>query len=174
VRGGRHRVERERKAAASGEPTVDLPDPFRNQLTVTESGCWRWYGQHREDGRPRLHGDYVYRVLYRRLRGAIPRRRVLHHVICNQRWCANPWHVEPLTQSEHMKAHGFGGDWGQSAKPTCPRGHPYDGSNLVVWKNERHCRTCMREASKRFYRANVTEQRAKARDRQRRKRADSA
>jgi hypothetical protein len=36
-------------------------------------------------------------------------------------------------------------------KTHCPRGHPYDGENLVIDNGARKCRTCRRESSRRAY-----------------------
>lgn len=76
---------------------------------------------------------------------------ICHHT-CHNPSCTNPEHIEMMTQSEHMKRHGAGGDWGQADKTHCPQGHPYDEANTYHWRNERHCREC-RKAAKRRYRA---------------------
>lgn len=152
----RFRRERRARAAATGKPLVDgLPEAFAGQLTL-DGECWRWHGQHRLDGRPQYRTDYVYRILFRALRGALSDDAVLHHAVCHHRWCANPWHTEPMTQGEHMRAHGFGGDVnvGQALKTHCPKGHPYDEGNTYRWRGERQCRTCMRETYARHRRRN--------------------
>ena len=132
----------------------ELPAKMRNLVTLAGvewngSQCWCWHGAHRiHDGRPVLGKEYVYRILYRELRGALPNGKgnVLHHG-CHRVWCVNPWHGESLNQSAHMREHGLGGDWGQREKATCPHGHAYDEANTYWYSRsdgslERHCRAC--------------------------------
>jgi hypothetical protein len=170
------RRTRQQKAIASGEPLViGLPDDFAGQVTVTVKGCWRWHGQRRTDGRPLYLTQYVYRLLFVALRGPLKPSDILHHAECHQYWCANPWHTEPLTQSVHMKRHGFGGDGAghagkQSQKTRCPAGHPYDEENTVRISGERRCRECLRASGRRTYYANLEHNRRKAREREQRKR----
>jgi len=117
------------------------------------SDCWKWGGVHRvSDGRPLFKGkQYAYRVIYEAARGPIPAGAVAHHA-CGNAWCVNPWHIELTTQSNHMRAHGFGGDAnvGQADKTHCPAGHLYSEANTYRWGNERHCMTCRRAAKLRY------------------------
>lgn len=117
-----------------------------------------WDG-HRTDGRPTIRSRYAYRVIYEAATGEpLNPSTVLHHT-CGHPECINPWHLEPLTQSEHMKEHGRGGDWGQAAKTHCARGHEYNPENTYIYMRtrdgetvrERHCRECTR-INKRAYR----------------------
>jgi hypothetical protein len=115
----------------------------RTQVTDLEwngTCCWRWLGAHKRDGRPVLNQKYVYRILYERERGPLPQGRDTHHS-CERSWCINPWHVEPMTHSEHMKIHG---NPYQAHKTHCKAGHPFDEANTHRWKNRRFCRACNR------------------------------
>jgi hypothetical protein len=133
-------------------PSLDVPPVVALTLiTVVAGGCWHFLGTHRKhDGRPVLANKYVYRLLYELVRGPIPKGHVAHHQRCDDKACVNPWHVEPMTQSQHMMEHGFGGDAnvGQAAKTHCRNGHEYNVANTYAYKrhgrNERHCRTCAR------------------------------
>lgn len=79
---------------------------------------------------------------YESLIGPWPGRMEPHHT-CENRWCVNPWHIEPLTKTEHARLHGGSAE---RAKTHCPKGHPYNGSNLMVERNgNRRCRTCKNE-----------------------------
>lgn len=117
--------------------------------------CWRWPGYHRPtDDRATVGGKYVYRLLYEAAGGDEADTKSLHHK-CENAWCVNPWHLEPLTQSAHMQEHGFGGDWGQADKQVCSNGHPYSPENTYVYQRkngstERHCRICVRDAKARY------------------------
>ena len=95
--------------------------------------------------RPTLGSRYVYRIVYEELIGPLPRGKGSHHG-CEHKWCINPWHTEVLSQSEHNRAHGLGGDWGQAKKTHCPAGHPYDEENTYHTRGERQCRACKRES----------------------------
>lgn len=107
--------------------------------------CWPWGGSHREsDGRPVYRKQYAYRLTYEQFIGPVPSGRpVLHHV-CENPWCVNPWHLEPLTQSEHAKRHDrFAGQPWQVRKTTCPRGHRYDRVTVKPdGSEERYCSIC--------------------------------
>lgn len=41
-------------------------------------------------------------------------------------------------------------------KPTCPKGHPFTGDNLIISARQRVCRTCRNEGNRR-YRARIRE-----------------
>lgn len=127
-----------------------------------DTPCEAWDGRHRKsDGRPLVGKQYAYRVLWEERRGPLE-EKVLHHR-CEQKWCVNLDHLEPITQGEHLREHGLPGDWGQADKTECPQGHPYAGENLYVSPNgERHCREC-RRAAKRRYRARLKETNAPTR-----------
>ena len=119
-------------------------------------GCWLWPApSRRPDLRPIVSRRYVYRMVYEAATGELlDRHTVLHH-LCGNAWCVNPLHVEALSQSQHVKTHGYGGDWGQAKKTHCKNGHPYDEDNTYVYirKNgsvERHCQTCVRAAKKKY------------------------
>jgi HNH endonuclease len=113
--------------------------------------CQHWKGKHRKwDGRPVLGDVYAYRIAYEAKHGKLEPGQILHHR-CGHDWCVNPDHLMPMTQGEHMRLHGFGGDAnvGQALKTHCPAGHPYDDENTYHWRGERQCRICRLEASRR-------------------------
>lgn len=122
--------------------------------------CIKWEGKHRQsDGRPVTDDKkYAYRVLYEEKYGPLDSKIILHHK-CNNSWCVNIDHLEPSTQSEHMKKHGFiKGDWGQALKTKCPQGHLYDEENTYIYitkegYKERHCKAC-RKLAKAKYKSN--------------------
>jgi hypothetical protein len=113
--------------------------------------CVPWPGKHRKtDGRPILGRQYAYRVLWEEAHGPL-NGLSLHHR-CENKWCVNLAHLEPMKQGDHLREHGLPGDWGQADKTHCPQGHEYTEENTYHWRGERHCRTC-RTAAKRRYNA---------------------
>ena len=127
---------------------------------MDDTPCWIWPGSLRKyDGRPVWKKKYVYRIIYIALHGDLPRKTILDH-ICGVPSCVNPFHLQPLTQSEHIKLEMSRGklkkgdlNVGQAEKKNCPSGHPYFGDNLYVSPNgDRHCRACRRSAKIRYRR----------------------
>jgi hypothetical protein len=99
-----------------------------------------------------VDGRYHYRIEYEKVHGPLSPGVILHHRCDNPR-CVNVEHLIPMTQSEHLKLHGFGGDKnvGQSLKTHCPAGHEYSEENTYHWRGERQCRTCRSAAKRRYY-----------------------
>jgi hypothetical protein len=106
---------------------------------VAESGCWIWqraisstgYGVTSVAGR---HGP-AHRVMYERLKGAIPVGMQLDH-LCRVRACVNPDHLEPVSQAENIRR----------ARPShCKHGHEFTEENTwlrYVPGREMPHRTC--------------------------------
>lgn len=128
--------------------------PLRERLfakiKINPDGCWLWlgcrsngYGQIRDRGRARL----AHRVMYELLIGKIPDGLHVDH-LCRVPLCVNPQHLEPVTQRENI-LRGVGVSAMEAKKTHCPKGHPYSGDNLSVWRNKRYCRACAREYDKR-------------------------
>ena len=107
-----------------------------------------------EDGRPIEDGKYVYRILWEKANGPLPQGMVLHHK-CDNVWCCNLKHLEPMTRAEHA-AHHLKGRLLRPARTHCANGHPYDEEN-TRWVNSsrdgryKACRICDK-ATKRRYR----------------------
>lgn len=125
-------------------------------MIVLTKPCVQWTGRHRkEDGRP-IDGQsrYVYRVKYEEVFGPIPSKFILHHV-CDNSWCIEPTHLNPMPQNDHIKEHGLPGSRGQANKTHCPQNHEYNQKNTYYYAtkdgfSERHCRICRLAAKKRF------------------------
>lgn len=79
----------------------------------------------------------------------------LHHT-CRHAWCVNPWHLTPMTSSEHALLYA---PEPRARKDTCVNGHDLtDPANVFITtrrsgpragKTERHCRLCMAEWKRR-------------------------
>lgn len=122
-----------------------LPPRFwRSVIPEPNSGCWLWlasssrckggYGQVHFNGR----GELAHRAFYTALVAPIPSGLVLDH-LCRTTICVNPAHLEPVPQSVNIQRGGNG----NRRKTHCPKGHAYEGENLIiVMRTERICRAC--------------------------------
>lgn len=81
---------------------------------MNREDCVKWWGSFspqgygiiQVEGKQQLAHRYIYESAY----GEIPYGCDLHHK-CENKWCINPYHLEPLTRSEHFytkNCPGFG------------------------------------------------------------------
>jgi hypothetical protein len=121
--------------------------------------CWPWPGKLNHNGYAlictttaqlpgRKRCGSGHRKAYELLIGPIPEGLTLDH-LCRVRHCVNPWHMEPVTNTENvLRGQSF---TAKHAKKThCPSGHPYSGENLRMYEGRRYCRACANE----FHRKN--------------------
>lgn len=138
----------------SGPKPIPLRDRIVRNSEALSDGCWRWKGYlRRHDG----YGDFkvgrrsylAHRISYEAFIGAIPSGFQLDH-LCRNRWCVNPWHLEPVTNRENCL---------RGRSPTiliylsghCGAGHEMKGENVYVRPDGgRDCRACNREAVRRY------------------------
>lgn len=124
-----------------------------DRLAEDGSGCWLWlgmqngagYGLVKHVGRRLM----VHRVTYELMIAEVPDGLVLDH-LCRVRRCANPYHLEPVTNTVNLlRGEGFGAR--NARKTSCDSGHPLSGANLLISCDQRVCRTCKRtkEAARR-------------------------
>jgi hypothetical protein len=93
-----------------GMPMIQLPGsvPLRisGYLEERPNGCWTWGKAHSTAGYACVWWNRsqrsLHRVLYELLRGPVPVDMVLDHVVCEDRSCPNPWHVEPTTNIANL------------------------------------------------------------------------
>lgn len=84
---------------------VDLPSivPPRiaDYLTEDDNGCWKWGRAHSSQGYSCVWWEgsqqSLHRVLYQLLIGPVPEGLVLDHIVCENKWCASPYHLAPAT-----------------------------------------------------------------------------
>ena len=121
--------------------------------------CWEWqrakssgYGYFSLDGK--LHR--VHRFIYLTGVGTADGLTIDH--LCRNRCCANPEHLEAVTNEENIRR----GEWRGSAvrvqleKDTCPNGHLYTEDTLYVSPNrrDRQCKICMKETGRKWKQKN--------------------
>ncbi len=92
----------------------------------------------------RAGSAYVYHILWEMFGGDAD-VAALHHT-CENTWCVNPWHLRPLTPSEHASLHQAERNK-KRTKDECVNGHSYnDPSNVGYGKRgnatERYCKAC--------------------------------
>jgi hypothetical protein len=132
---------------------MDLTERFLAKITTDErTGCWLWTGYVMPNGYAQFNIGrrhiYAHRWAYERWVGPIPEGAQIDHVRergCVHRHCANPAHLEPVSNRENAKR----GRWGRTTH--CPAGHPYDETNtyIIPGTGARQCRECKRDAHRR-------------------------
>jgi hypothetical protein len=114
-------------------------------LLVDENGCWVHRNPNKKSGYGYVGWEnktrLVHRIVYEGMVGPVPDGLQLDH-LCRNRACANPDHLEPVTQSENTRR----GAIPNLLKKECPRGHPYSGDNLYTDEKtgRRQCKECRR------------------------------
>lgn len=139
---------------------VDLPEDLEL--------CWKWLGgQSSGYGRFSIDSSLVanrkqvpaHRFAYEYFHGPLAKDLVLHH-ICKNTLCVNPKHLQPLSIKEHVAQSISVGVMVaalQSVKTHCPKGHPYEGSNLSIRRDgSRVCRECKRQRYNEWRKRNLT------------------
>jgi hypothetical protein len=143
-----------------GRAPQSLEDRLLARVEQEPEGCWIWTGAlshngygtlqigSRSDGTRRM--VRAHRLAYELFVGPIPEGHEIDHH-CSVRRCCNPSHLEAVTQSVNNERSESPS--GKNAKKThCKRGHRLANENLYVTRSgERHCRTCKREAWRRYY-----------------------
>jgi hypothetical protein len=102
------------------------------------------YGQFRIGRRIVL----AHRAAYEAERGPIPAGLVIDH-LCRTPACVNVNHMEAVTKRENT-LRGIGPSAMHALKTHCPKGHAYTESNTYIYRNQRTCRACNREAVARY------------------------
>lgn len=153
-------AHRDERPAGCGErvmlPLMAPPDRerFLRFVTVDKSGCWLWNGSSVLGGYGRftLRGRRVlaHRAAYEGTVGPIALGMTLDH-LCRRPACANPSHMEPVTQTENnARAHSWWRD-----RTECINGHHFSDANTRIRVKSsgarvRLCRACQRERMRAF------------------------
>jgi hypothetical protein len=96
----------------------------------------------------------VHRITYAQEVGPIPDGKDLHHRVTCTKACCNPDHLTPVTPLEHGALDKSIGSINRD-KTHCPKGHAYDGGNLLIritarGYNNRFCRQCHADVCHRY------------------------
>jgi hypothetical protein len=91
-----------------------------------------------------------YRAIFEFINGPLEGLH-LHHE-CENPLCINPEHLKPVTRAEHNKIHGKL----REKKTHCVNGHEYTEENTAIYRSggrklARSCRTCRRDAGRRYH-----------------------
>lgn len=116
-------------------------------LVWTGAKSWSGYGQFRYMNKTVKAHRYSYELFV----GKIPDGLVIDH-LCNNRWCVNPKHLEPVSQKENIRRGltGFSARIRQLNKTHCPQNHPFSPENTYLTKKGfRKCKECRREYRRR-------------------------
>lgn len=108
--------------------------------------CWNWINVGEQGyGKIAVPGEIArkaHRVIWKRLKGAIPNGFVVHHICANRR-CVNPIHLTLMDSADHCGLSKRGA-------AECRRGHRYTATSHRLTKHgHRVCRICERQAHKR-------------------------
>jgi hypothetical protein len=118
-----------------------------------ETGCIPWLRRINEHGYGTIGGKLAHRVEWAKVHGPIAEGLTIDHMChdpevcqlgddCPHRRCVNTEHMRLVTLAENNARV-------VRRKPTrCPKGHPYEGDNLLVCNGFYLCRTCRTEARK--------------------------
>lgn len=108
-------------------------------LSAGPFACWTWTAsKNRKNGYGWFgvwpNGSWVaHRVSYELCVGPVPDGLDLDH-LCRNRYCVNPFHLEPVTRSENLKR----GTVGRKKQDFCRRGHTIS----TLPSGRRRCRKC--------------------------------
>lgn len=88
----------------------------------------------------------VHVLVWESVNGPVPPGLELDH-LCRQRDCHEPSHLEAVPRRVNiLRGNGFSAR--NARKDRCPKDHPYEGDNLIVYRDKeggehRYCRTCI-------------------------------
>ena len=88
-------------------PVLTLEDKFLSKVVAHSwTSCWLWTGARNSYGYGNIRVNKIHknahRVSYELAFGPPPAGLDLDH-LCNNKWCVNPLHLEPVTRSENLK-----------------------------------------------------------------------
>lgn len=122
--------------------------------------CILWTGRVNEYGYGTIGVSLAHRRAWEEANGPIPKGLVIDHIChdpdicrlgveCPHRKCVNVAHMKVVTAKENRERtySAFG------IKTHCPKGHAYEGDNLLISDGRRYCRACKRENQKNIRRA---------------------
>jgi hypothetical protein len=131
--------------------------------------CWPWMAYRNRDGygsfRVDDHTESAHRVAWVEENGPVPEGMdVLHH--CDNPPCCNPRHLFLGTAADNARDSVAKGRHQAARKTHCRRGHPFDGTNLIIdpRNGKRSCRIYRNERQRARRADNLEIARAAARE----------
>jgi hypothetical protein len=128
---------------------------LRERCLISENGCWLWtmgregggYGVVSSGGKRQK----AHRLAWEIVNGPAPDGLFVCHR-CDLPACINPDHLFVGSHAENMQDMLSKGRGKHASKTHCPKGHPYSGDNLAVYRGRhRNCRTCINDRSRARY-----------------------
>lgn len=124
---------------------------FISSITFISNECWNWDKTKVRKGYGRFYfkgcHHTAHRVSYEYFcKVELPLEMTLDHK-CLNKLCVNPNHLDVVTSGENVRRFRKV-RYGNS----CKRGHPYSGSNLLIYKrkNTRICKQCMMDGKRKL------------------------
>lgn len=154
--------------------TVEKLEVFAQSFKIQEDGCWIWQKYIAPNGYGRFwtkdEGINAHRLLFQEVNNLkLHKDEVCDH-LCRVRSCVNPKHIEVVSRGENV-LRGVGHAPVNLTKNSCPKGHLYDETNTLITKRKnsktRHCRECMKEVTRAWYKLNGREWHKNYRERKR-------
>lgn len=121
---------------------------------IPGSHCHIWTASVVSSGHPAVYANgtktTVTRTLWRELYGEVPSGWRLHNV-CGNKLCVNLAHyrLEHIANHTRLNMQASPNHYGN--KTYCKHGHAFTAENTYHDGNQRHCRACTKERSKRHY-----------------------
>jgi hypothetical protein len=110
-----------------------------NSIPEPNTGCWIWLGSEHGTGYGTLSiggkNRLAHRVSYETFLGDIPNGLHIDH-ICENRFCVNPGHLEPVTCEENISRQS-------KRRKICKFGHPLTEDNLYFVSTRPTVRRCL-------------------------------
>lgn len=132
--------------------TVSILARFAARV-VQDGECWRWTGYINKGGYGTLPNRdtsiLAHRISYEYHVADIPDGLVLDH-LCRNRWCVNPYHLEPVTQKVNTNRGDTGAVFREQTH--CANGHEFNEQNTYHRRDSkgRECRTCQRDRTAKY------------------------
>lgn len=122
----------------------------RIDTTGGSEACWVWNGKVTKDGYGQAkfqgHSVYAHRLVYELVIGPIETETLDH--LCRNRLCANPRHLEPVSNRENI-LRGYGPAAINARMSYCRKGHVFDLANTYWHKTRRICKLCRQACDRR-------------------------
>lgn len=135
--------------------TQTLMDRFVEKVVLMPDGCWHWSAARHAYGYGKIGlekgNGLAHRIAWALFVGPIPEGMFVCHR-CDVPWCVNPAHLFLGTHQDNVDDMvAKGRNYIHPLKTHCSKGHAFEAENVYVTpKGARACRTCNRDAVRRY------------------------